>query len=200
MERHPVLDREPGAHAACDEAVVLGASLRLGVVVDAVGVRQQPHAAHRAGISVKGAECFLEPAQGSGGRAAQHDTLAPSLAQDLVETVGAPSAEHAHDVATADVDDVLGEQVRGEVRLHASGALVASEERHVARFARGREAAIEAHHVVVGIARGGGQEADAGARGVGEREHVVVQQRPVPLHREAAAAESDDLWGLWSHS
>ena len=84
--------------------------------------------------------------------------------QDRVEPVRAPGAEHAHDVAAADVDQVLREQVRGEVVLDAAGALVAPEQRDVARLAVGGEAPVEAHDVVVGVAGGGRQEAHARAR------------------------------------
>jgi hypothetical protein len=77
--------------------------------------------------------------------------------------VGAPRAEHADDVAAADVDQVLREQVGREVVLDPAGALVAAEQRDVAGLAAGREAPVEAHDVVVGVTRGGRQEAHARA-------------------------------------
>src|SRR5207244_11153183 len=64
---------------------------------------------------------------------------------------------------------------------------------------RGGEAAVEAHDVVIGIARGGGQKAHARACRGGEREDVVVEQRAVALHRETSPSEGDDLRGLGSH-
>ncbi len=190
---------KPGAHAVADEAVVLGASRRLGVVVHAVRVRQQAEATNAARRAVEGAQRLVEPAQRAGRRAAQHDALAPGAAQHVVEAVCAPSAEHADDVTAADVDQILREQVAGEVVLDAAGALVAAEQRDVAGVAARGEAAVEAHDVVVGVARGGRQKADARAFGVGQRQHVVVEQRAVALHREAAASEGDDLWRSRSH-
>ncbi len=109
-------------------------------------------------------------------------------------SVRAPHAEHRDDVAAADVDEVLAQQVAGEVVLDAAGALVAAEQRHVARIAVGREAAIEAHHVVVRVAGGGGHEAHPRSRRTRERQDVVVEQRAVSLHRETSASERNDLW------
>jgi hypothetical protein len=142
---------------------------------------------------VEGAERLREPAERAGGGAAQHDAFAPRLAQHAVESVRAPGPEHAHDVATADIDQILREQVRGEVVLDAARPLIAAEQRDVAGVAAGREAPVEAHDVVVGIARGGRQEAHARALGSGEGEHVVVEQGVALLHREAAAAKGHDL-------
>jgi hypothetical protein len=73
----------------------------------------------------------------------------------------APRAEQADEVPAADVDDVLGEEVLGEVPLDALA--VAPEQRHVAGVAAARELAVEAHDVVVGVAGGGGEEAHARA-------------------------------------
>ena len=107
--------------------------------------------------------------------------------------MGPPGAEHADHVAPADVDQVLGQEMGGQVVLDAPGALVAAKEGYVAGLAEGREAAVEAHHVVVGVTRGGRQEADARPRGIQQRQDVVVQQRSVFLHREPAASKGDDL-------
>ncbi len=182
VQRDAVLGGEAGAHAVCDEAVVLGAALGLGVVVHAVGVRQEAEPAHDARRAVEGAERLVEPAQRPGGGAAHDDAAPPRFAQDRVEPVRAPGAEHAEHVAAADVDDVLAEQVRGEVVLDAVGALVAAEQRQVAGVAGGGEATVEAHDVVVGVTACGRQEADTRPAGAGEREHVVVEQRAVTLH------------------
>ena len=199
MKCDAVLDGESGEHPVTNEAMVLGAPVGLGVVVDAVGVGQEAQTAHPAWSSVEGAEGLVEPAQRAGRGAAQDDAPPPGLAQDLVQPVRVPGAEHAHHVSAAHVDEVLREQVGREVVLDAAGALVAPEERDVAGLAGGREAAVEAHDVVVGVAGRRRQEADARAAGFGEREHVVVEQRMLALHREASAAKGDDLRGLSSH-
>ena len=82
-------------------------------------------------------------------------------ARIVVEPVRAPRAEQADDAAAADVDQVLLEQVRLEVALDRARAAVAAEQRDVARLAaRGRERAVEAHDVVVGVARRRRDEAD----------------------------------------
>jgi len=182
VQRHTVLGGEPRAHAVGDKAVVLGAALRLGVVVDAVGVRQQAQPAHDPRCAMEGAERLLEPAQRAGRGSAQDDAAPPRFTQDRVQAVCAPGAEHAEHVAAAHVDQILAQQMCGEVVLDAIGALVAPEQRQVASFTGGREAPVEAHHVVVGVARGGRQEADARPCCPGERQHVVVEQRAVPLH------------------
>jgi hypothetical protein len=201
VQGYAVLGGVAAAQAVGDEAVVLDAAGGLGVVVDTVGVGQEAEAADHAGGAVEGREGLVEPAQGAGGGSAQHDAAPPGAAQDRVEAVGAPGAEHAQHVAAADVDQVLGEQVAGEVLLDA-GALVAAEQRDVAGLAGGGEAPVEAHDVVVGVAGGGRQEADAGSGGpevAGEREDVVVEQRAVALHREASASQCDDLWRCVGH-
>ena len=63
----------------------------------------------------------------------------------------------------------------------------------------GGEGAVEADDVVVGVAAGRGQEADPRPLGLGQAEHVVVEQGVARLHREAAAAEGDDLAGCRLH-
>ncbi len=195
VQRDAVVGREAGAHAGGDEAVVLGAARGLGVVVHAVGVGQQPQAAHASGGAVEGGQRFGEPAQRPRGGAAQDDAPPPRAAQDGVKAVRAPGAEHRHDVAAPDVDEVLGEQMGGEVVLDAADSLIAAKQRHVRGVAVGGEAAVEAHDVMIGVAGGGRQEAHPRAHGGGEREDVVVEQRGVFLHREAAAAEGHDLGG-----
>src|SRR5205807_495954 len=128
VQRHAVIGGEAGAHTAGDQLVVGVAPLRLGVVVDAVGVGQQAEALDRARRAVEAAEAFLEPAQRTGGRPAQNHAPAPGAAQDEIEAVGGPRAEHADDVAAANVDQILGEQVAGEVVLDAALAAVAAKE------------------------------------------------------------------------
>ena len=76
-------------------AVILGSPCGLRVVVDAVGVGQQPQSAHGTGRAVEGAQRLLEPAQRAGGGSAQDDPPAPGLAQDGVQAVRTPRAEHA---------------------------------------------------------------------------------------------------------
>jgi DNA-binding beta-propeller fold protein YncE len=68
------------------------------------GIWQEAEPAHRARRSVEGAERLVEPAQRAGGRPAEHDAAPPRAPQDRVEAVCAPRAEHADDVAAADVD------------------------------------------------------------------------------------------------
>ena len=68
-----------------------------------------------------------------------------------------PDAEQADQAAAADVDQVLRQQVRADVR-HAP---LAAEEADVRGPRPVAEGVVEADHVVVGVAAGGGQEADA---------------------------------------
>src|SRR5436189_157052 len=56
VQRDAVFGGEAGAHTVLDEAVILLAPDGLGVVVDAVGIRQQPQSAYRAGGAMKCAE------------------------------------------------------------------------------------------------------------------------------------------------
>jgi hypothetical protein len=195
VQQGAVVGGEAGAHAVADEAVILGAALGLGVVVDAVGVGQQAQSAHAPGGAVEGGEGLAEPAQRPRGGAAEDHTLAPGLRQNVIKSVGAPDAEHADDVAAANVDHVLCQQVCGDVLLDAAGALIAAKQRYVACLAFRGEATVEAHHVVVRVARCGGKEADARAFGRGQGQYVVIEQRAVLLHREAAASEGKDLTG-----
>src|SRR4029077_16013563 len=104
--------------------------------------------------------------------------------------------EQADDAAAADVDQVLGEQVAAQIL----GPLLAAEEGDVAGLAAmGGEGPVEADDVMVGVAAGGGQEADPRPLGPGQAEHVVVEQRVPRLPREAAAAEGDYLAGHRLH-
>src|SRR5262249_42369214 len=106
VERHAVLDREAGLLRALDESVVLAPAGRLLVVMDAVGVRKQAEPADGARRAVEGAEALLEPAQRAGRWAAHDDSAAPCPPQHGVEAVGSPRAEHADEVAPADVDQI----------------------------------------------------------------------------------------------
>jgi hypothetical protein len=135
-----------------------------------------------------------EPAQRARAQPAEDDAAPPRGGQHLVEAVRAPGAQEADDAAAADVDEVLGEQVLGGIDAEPAVAAVAPEEREVARLTAPRgERAVEAHDVVVGVARGGRHEADARPLGAGDRQGVVVEQRVAGLHGEAPTAERDDL-------
>ena len=137
-----------------------------------------------------------EPAERAGREPAEDTPASQHFAQDLVDPVRAPDAEQADDAAAADVDQVLGEQVAAQVL----GPLLAAEEGDVAGLAAvGGEGPVEADDVVVGVAAGRGQEADPRPLGLGQAEHVVVEQRVPGLHREAAAAEGHDLSGCGLH-
>ena len=113
--------------------------------------------------------------------------------------MGSPGTEHAHHASASDVYEVLREEVGLEVVLDPTRALVAAKQGQMARLALGREAAIEAHDVVIRIARGGREEADARVSLARQRQDVVVQQRAVLLHREASSAEGHDLGGSGTH-
>ena len=172
------------------------AALGAALVVDAVAERQQPEAAQPFRLPVEAAHRLGEPAERAGREAAEDHPRFPGLAQDRVDPVRAPDAEQADDAAAADVDQVLGEEVAAQV----ARALLAAEERDVAGLAAvGGEGAVEADDVVVGVAAGRGQEADPRPLGPGQAEHVVVEQGVARLHREAAAAEGDDLTGCRLH-
>src|SRR5690348_5009560 len=96
VKRHAIVYREAAAHPVAHETVILRAPCRLGVIVNAVGVRQQPESRDPPGWAVEGAQGLLEPAQRSGGGPAQYDALARGSAQDVIESVRAPHSEHAH--------------------------------------------------------------------------------------------------------
>ena len=191
-----VLGRVAGAHPLAQEAVVGLAPVAAALVVDAVAERQQAEALEPFRCAVEAGHRLGEPAERAGGEAAEDDPRLPGLAQDLVDPVRPPDPEQADDAAAADVDQVLGEQVRAQVLR----PLLAAEEGDVAGLAAvGGEGAVEADDVVVGVAAGRGQEADARPLRPGQAEHVVVEQRVPGLHREAAATEGDDLAGCGLH-
>ena len=102
----------------------------------------------------------------------------------------APDREHVLGVAAADVYDILLEQEALDV---VEGP---HEQGEVSRLGSSGEGGVERGDVGGQIAAGRGQEADArpiaAAVGTGEVEDVVVEQRVVGLHREAAAAHRDD--------
>ena len=134
--------------------------------MDAVAERQQAEPLDPLRRAVEAADRLGEPAERAGREAAEDDARLPGLAQDRVDPVRAPDAEQADDAAAADVDQVLGEQVAAQVL----GPLLAAEERDVAGLAAvGREGAVEADDVVVGVAAGRGQEADPRPLGAGQR-------------------------------
>jgi hypothetical protein len=160
VQRGAVVGRVARAHSVAHEAPVLLTPARLAVVVHAVGVRQQPEPLDRLRCAVEGRHRLREPAQRAGAQPAEHHTAPPRLGQRHVDAVRAPGAEQADDRSAADVHEVLLEQVLA--RVAGRRGAIASEEREVAGLAaEGREGPVEAHHVVVGVARGGGHEAHA---------------------------------------
>ncbi len=158
--------------------------------VDAVAERQKPQALDPARLAVEVAHSLGKPAQRPGRESAEDDPSLPCLMQDAVDPVRPPDPEQADYAAAADVDQILGEEVAAQI----DRALLAAEEGDVAGLAAlSREGTVETDDVVVGIAAGRGQKADARALGPGEAEHVVVEQRVARLHREPATAERHDL-------
>ena len=126
--------------------------------MDAVAERQQAHPVEPPRVAVEAGHRLGEPAQRPGGEAAEDHPGLPALAEDLVDPVGPPDPEQADDAAAADVDQVLGEQVAAQVLR----ALLTAEEGDVAGLAAvGGEGPVEADDVVVGVAAGRGEEADA---------------------------------------
>src|SRR6202000_215692 len=106
------------------------------------GRRAEPLEPRR--LPVEAGHRLGEPAERARREAAEDDPRFPALAQDLVDPVRFPDAEQADDAATADVDQVLREQVVTDV----GGALLAAEEGDVAGLAAGRgEGAVEADDV-----------------------------------------------------
>ena len=171
--------------------VGLAATL-VGAVVDAVAPGQEAEAADLLDLAVEGGHALRVPAERAGAEAGQDDPGSPRLGEQRVEPVRAPGAQQAEHAAAADVDQVLGEQMGAQV----ADAAVAAEERDVRRLADAAgERPVEAHDVVIGVTAGGREEADARsfAPPASQSEDVLVEQRVARLHREAAAAEGDDL-------
>ena len=78
--------------------------------------RQQPERLDLARRAlVKAAERVAEPAQRAGRAPAQDHPRLPGLTQELVDPVRPPGAEQRHEAATADVDQILREQVRARI-------------------------------------------------------------------------------------
>src|SRR6476619_3383358 len=190
VQRRAILGRIAGAHPGAQKVVVGTASARVALVVDAVAERQQAESLNRSWLTVEAGHRVGEPAERAGREPAEDDAPLPRFAQDRVDAVRPPNAEQADDAAAADVDQVLFEQMRTQVR----GALLTAEERDVAGLAAlGAKGPVEADDVVVGVAAGRGQEADLGPIGSGQVEHVVVEQRIARLHRKPPSPESDYL-------
>ena len=132
----------------------------------------------------------LEPAQGSGRHAGHHDAGLPRPAQRPIDAVDAPDRHHVLGVAATDVDHVLVEEEGLDV---FDGP---DEEREVARLRASGEGRVELGHVGGRVAAGRRKEADPralpAAQGPREAQDMVVKERLVGLHREAAAAHRDD--------
>ncbi len=193
VQRRAVVGRVARRHPVLDAREVLRPPARLAVVMDAVRPRQEAEPLDPRRAPVERGDRLLEPAQRARAQAAQDGPALPGVAQDLVEAMRAPHAEQRHDAAAADVDEVLREQVAGDVAVDPA-ALVAPEQRDVRRLAdRRRERAVEADDVMVGVARGGGHEAHARTFDARQPEDVVVEEPVSRLHREPAATEGDDL-------
>ena len=180
---------QPAGKPGRDQAVVERAALLLAVVVRARAAGHEAEAVvERLEVGAEGVgRRGLEPAVHPGADAAQHGAGGERLAQDRVEAVGAPHREQRRGVAAADVDDVLLEDEAAQV-----GHRAVEEARGRSGGSRGREGAVEARDVALGVAAGGGQEAHARALAAGEAEDEAVQQRVLGLLGEAPAAHGDD--------
>ena len=98
-----------------------------------------PSPAAAAGSPDERGDALLEPAHRAGALARDQDPLAPALAQDAVEPVGAPDREQVDHAAAADVDHVLGQQVLADVdrSLPRRNSEIARRARSRARRTRG---------------------------------------------------------------
>src|ERR1700691_1788741 len=100
-----------------------------------------------------------------------------------------PDCQQISHRAAAYVDDVLFEHDLLQRPLKIAEA----EQRDVGWHARPpAEARVESIDLCGCVTRGGWQEEDAGLLGLGEREHVIVEQRIGRLHREATATHRKD--------
>ena len=150
---------------------------------------QQVQARRRAGRAAAHRHPARKPAHGAGAQTRQHDPPLPRLAHRLVEAVLAPHGQHVAHRAAADIDRVLGQQVRRGV----DSVPREMEQRQDARLARpGREALVEARRLLAPVPGGGRQKADSGHRLAGQGEHQAIQGRAALLHREAAATHGED--------
>ena len=180
-----------------DEAVVLGAALGLGVVVDAVGVGQQAETAHAPGVR-RGMRTAIRRTS-TASRRRDRTARCPCARRGAGRSPGRGRARRRASTRRCRRRRRSGPGRaggwRGRPRRRRRPGRDGTARRARRRTVRG-EAAVEAHDVVVGVAGGGRQEAHARTRGGGEeREDVVVEQRGVFLHREPAAAEGHDLRG-----
>ena len=148
--------------AVADQFLGERAPLFLGVVVRAVGVGQETQpVGHRLQREAEGVGGPADvPAEGARRHPLEHHAFLPALAQDDVQPVQAPEGEQVGRAASADPDDVLGQQVRPDVRDVGHG-----EESEVrAHHAQFREGVMERTDVQRVLTTGGRDHADAGCR------------------------------------
>ena len=101
----------------------------------------------------------------------------------------APDGKQVDHAPAADVDDVLLQQAGADV----DGVRGQAEQRQVRRLAvELEERAVEALDLLVGIAAGGRQQADAWLDAAREVEHVTVERRVSRRGREAPAPHRDE--------
>ena len=168
---------------------VEGASSIAVAVVDCVAVAEKAQRGYAIDLAVIAAHRLGEPTERPGTEPAEDHSGLMGLAQHRVDPMRPPDAEQADQAATADIDHVLRQEVRADVR-HTP---LPSEEADVRWSGPVPEGVVEPHHVVVSIAARGGQEADARISRPREAEDVVVEKRVSRLLGEASTAESNNL-------
>ena len=179
-----------GDRAAADGVEEHRPALGLAVVVDGVRARQEaegraPAPARPPDFVMPCSNQHIEPALSPA------STMPACHASRRIAStpVGPPQREQVDQRAAADVDHVLREEVlaqRDRVRAEP-------EQRDGRRLAQlVAERGVEAADLVLGVAAGGGEQADPRLAGGRERADVVVERRVAGVHREPAAAHRED--------
>src|SRR5262245_51362758 len=169
-------------------------SLNFAVVMGTATSRQKSQASQRTQSVGEGiGETLLEPADRAGAHAGEDDPRLPRLAQDFFHPPIFPDGNQALGVAAADINHVLIEQERTQIRR----ALEKSQNRRTATQLQNRRA--EARKITSRLAARGRHERHARAIDASLPEHVLFQFEILRIAVKPATADRNDLLDLARH-
>ena len=165
-----------------------GPALWFAIVVWTTATGKKPQAIERTQrIRKRVREALLEPADGAGADAGQHNPGLPSLAKNLCDTPILPYGEHRFSVSAANVNYVLVKQKRSQLRCSFKKR---ENRRSTVEFQKRR---IKTRHIVIRLAARRRNEHYPRALVVSLPEHVFLQLEILSVAVKASTANGNNL-------
>src|SRR6266550_2557688 len=195
MHAGPVLDGDPGSKFPGGQKPVIGRpALHLAVIVRAAAARKKTQTIERTQpLRERIRQALFKPADRARAHAREHNARLPSLAENFHNTPIAQQGEQTLSVSAADIDHVLIEQERAQIRR-------TFEQREYRRpAAELQERRVETGKVMIRLAACRRHEGDAGILHAALPNDVFLQLEIFRVAIKPTAADGNDLPGFFRH-